>query len=192
VIVYSNGAHDPPRSFNPLRAWLEAKLGDNVCKDAQFIGRLDDKENVVASCAFSSYTGEGNDIELSFACDPNGGTPALVAAIFGYAFGQLKCARVTARVRKDNHASRRLVKRLGFKLEGCMRKAERGKDKLIFGLLREEYGEFSKASQGSRSKHDHQRGGIGESCQPDHAVRQPDIRPERIDDDASSGNAERL
>jgi RimJ/RimL family protein N-acetyltransferase len=175
VIVYSSGAHEPPKSFNPLREWLEAKLGDIVCKDAQFIGRLDENENVVASCAFSAWTGEGNDIELSFACEPSGGSPGLMAAIFAYAFGQLQCARVTARVRKDNHASRRLVKRLGFKLEGCMRKAERGKDKLIFGLLREEYGKFTQAPKANRSQPDHQRGGIREPGQPDNAVRQSDV-----------------
>lgn len=153
MIVYSSG----PRENNPLRAWLEDRIGDHVCKDAQFIGRLDEKENVVASCAFSSWTGEGNDVELSFACDPNGGAPSLVAAIFAYVFADLKCARATARVRKDNHASRRLVKRLGFKLEGCMRKAERGKDKLIYGLLKEEYGQFTKSSEIPRSKHHYQR-----------------------------------
>jgi RimJ/RimL family protein N-acetyltransferase len=127
MIVYGEG----------LRSWLESKLGDKMCKDAQFIGRLKTEYgDPVAVIGFHSYTGE--DIELAVAADPGGGTPGLLQCMYNYIFRDSGCNRCTVQIREDNLKSIKLAKRLGFKYEGAKRKAKEGKDMLIFGLLKTE------------------------------------------------------
>ena len=117
-----------------LRPWLEAALGDPV-GTAQFIGRAVGGE-LVAVVAFHNWTGE--NIEMSCASLPGGATRGFLDVLFAYAFGQLGCVRCTARIHADNMTSMLLVHRLGFVLEGVLRKAKAGQDVLIFGLLKEE------------------------------------------------------
>lgn len=62
-----------------------------------------------------------------------------IFACFDYPFNQLKCYRVTAVVCISNSNAVKLVLKLGFKLEGRLRKAfPSGEDALLFGMLKEE------------------------------------------------------
>lgn len=123
------------------RKWLNNRIGMKVARHAKFIGSSKDGY-LTSVCAFSSYNNE--DVELSFACDKDAGTPALLFAIFAYVFKQLQCTRCTAKVREDNAESINLVTRIGFVQEGRMRRAWSGKDVLVFGLLKEDfYGKFT-------------------------------------------------
>ena len=60
-------------------------------------------------------------------------------AMFDYPFRQLKCVRITAPVAEDNSDAIRFLVRLGFKEEGRLRRAlPDGRDRLIYGILKEE------------------------------------------------------
>lgn len=60
-------------------------------------------------------------------------------AIFAYPFGQLGCARITAPMSATNAEARRFVEKLGFELEGRLRKAwPDGSDEAVYGLLKED------------------------------------------------------
>jgi ribosomal-protein-alanine N-acetyltransferase len=66
-----------------------------------------------------------------------------VAPVIRYGFEQMQLNRIEAFIGSANEASQRLVKALGFREEGLLRKhyikdgiAE---DSLVFGLLRSEY-----------------------------------------------------
>lgn len=79
----------------------------------------------------------GNDCEISCASEsPMAFRPHVMRAVFGYVFGQLQCVRLTAITTKRNVRTRRFLEALGFRLEGCVRRAYDGKrDALIYGLL---------------------------------------------------------
>lgn len=95
---------------------------------------------VVAGCVFSLY--QPPDIHLSVAVDPAGRSCVrpLMLACAGYAFHQLRCARITAEIAEGNRASRIGAERLGFKVEGLKPRAmPDGSGKLILGLLPEDF-----------------------------------------------------
>ena len=70
---------------------------------------------------------------------PSAMTPMFLGEAFRYPFEQLKCPRITALVSAQNQRSKRLCKRLGFKLEGICREAyPDGSDLYIFGMLKRE------------------------------------------------------
>lgn len=80
------------------------------------------------------------DLEVVIAASsPNWCFPATMRTLFAYPFGQLRVQRMTALVGRKNKPSRKLVLGLGFKEEGCCRKAFfNGEDAMIYGLLRNE------------------------------------------------------
>jgi RimJ/RimL family protein N-acetyltransferase len=83
----------------------------------------------------------GLDIMCNIAGEPGRywGTRRFFQVCFFYLFKQLGLRRVTALVEADNTASRTLVCKLGFQVEGVLR--ERGKDggnMVIYGMLRKE------------------------------------------------------
>ncbi len=63
--------------------------------------------------------------------------------ILGYAFGYLGLERVSAETLEPNTAARRSLEKLGFVLEGRLRKAQylggQRVDRLCYGLLKEEF-----------------------------------------------------
>lgn len=80
------------------------------------------------------------DIEVVIAADTaNWCFPATMRTLFAYPFMQLGVRRMSAIVARKNKPSRKLVKGLGFKEEGCCRKAmPENEDAFIYGMLREE------------------------------------------------------
>ena len=59
--------------------------------------------------------------------------------LFGYPFVQLQVDRLQAITARTNHASRKLLKRLGFRHEGVMRRFWDGQeDAFLFSMLPEE------------------------------------------------------
>ncbi len=60
-----------------------------------------------------------------------------------FAFKELKLKRVYAHTRLENEPSQRVLEKLGFSKEGCLRKAafqrNRYHDLFLFGLVREEF-----------------------------------------------------
>jgi RimJ/RimL family protein N-acetyltransferase len=82
----------------------------------------------------------GNDCEISCAAETSMAfRPWVCTAVFRYIFVQLQCTRVTSITTKKNRRTRAFLERLGFALEGCVRRAYDGKrDALIYGLLAED------------------------------------------------------
>lgn len=67
-------------------------------------------------------------------------TREYVQAVFAYAFVQLGSRRVSACPKAGNHATRKLIEAMGFRLEGTLRHYYPDDDAVIYGLLREECG----------------------------------------------------
>lgn len=85
------------------------------------------------------YNYLGHSVEALVAGEGYWLTPLNVQAIFLYPFVTLKCWRMTVFASKDNKISRRFIQKLGFKLEGNVRKGmPDGKDAIMYGMLKEE------------------------------------------------------
>lgn len=78
--------------------------------------------------------------------------PEAVRALVGRGFRELQAHRIIAHVDPENEASRRLLARLGFRLEGHHRKDAliRGewRDTLVFALLEEEWSTLGPGPRG--------------------------------------------
>lgn len=63
----------------------------------------------------------------------------MLRQMFGLAFGLLKCQRINLLVETDNADSLKLVQKLGFQIEGKLRRfSMQNKDCYILGMLKEE------------------------------------------------------
>ena len=131
--------------YRPLvRDWVFERVRDLRTppeRDYEAIGVANGK-GVIGGVIYSHYheIAEGeHDIMLTAAGEVGWLTRRTLSAILGYPFLQLRCVRLTSLVAKSNKASRNLVERLGFKLEGCMKHGRGiGKDCLIYGLIRDD------------------------------------------------------
>ena len=90
----------------------------------QAIGAVDADGRLVAGVVFNGFNGANIDITIRAEAPI---TRQGLRLVFGYAFRELQCSRVTARVRRGKAAdrnpmvkgSRPYMKRLGFQLEHC-------------------------------------------------------------------------
>lgn len=118
------------------RNWLEDRLKLKMHPETVFIGQ-EIGGKLVAVVGFSHYVPD-TDIEISVASESRGSARAILRAAFQYVFGQSNCLRCTVRIPADNEASIRLATRLGFQMEGRLRRGFRNRDALLFGLIRDE------------------------------------------------------
>ena len=125
-----------------VTAWVRERSPDPLVREHGFglcsaIGVAQGGE-LIAGVVYHEY--RGHSIQLSMASStPRWCTRRTLNALLGYPFKQLHVARITACTSDTNTALRSLVGRLGFRLEGTVRRGLDGqRDLLIFGLLREE------------------------------------------------------
>lgn len=114
------------------REWLESKIGATLGPDAVFIANT----KPYGVVGFERWTGD--DVEVHVAGERGFLTRRFLRCLAGYAFGQLECARVTGRVPDFRPESFDVGKRLGFTHEGTLRRAHKGHDFHILGMLRQE------------------------------------------------------
>lgn len=117
-----------------FRPWLEARLSP-LTPGAVFWGREIDGETR-GVVAFDHYSGD--DVELIYAGEPGWITPRLLRAVFAYVFEIMGCTRCTGRVTADDTYALSLAQRMGFKIEGRLRRACKGLDVIVVGMLKEE------------------------------------------------------
>ena len=80
-------------------------------------------------------------IEISFGTiDKKWGSRAIIYALLGYPFLQLKVKRIQSTVSRKNRHVRQFLERLGFKLEGVGRQAwPKGGDACVYSMLSGEF-----------------------------------------------------
>lgn len=95
---------------------------------------IEQDDEIVTGIVFNHFT--GCDVHMTIAGKfwPRG----FLADIGAYAFGQLKCLRMTAITEQPRVV--RMAKRLGGQLEGCLRNHfGPGRDGFVVGFLREDW-----------------------------------------------------
>ena len=119
--------------------WVQARLPEirNGFGAYSAIGVMDD-DTSIAGVVYHDY--RRHDIQLSMAADsPSWCNRRTLRALLGYPFNQLMVARITACTGKHNKRLRSMVERLGFQLEGRIRKGFDGtRDMLVYGMIRAE------------------------------------------------------
>lgn len=121
-----------------VRAWVSRELGREVGDDNyRAFGILRDGV-MVGGIIYHEY--KGYMVEISFATTtPKWCTKSVVKELLSYPFTELGCVRAHVTVSKKNKQVRDFLKRLGFKQEGCHRKAFDGvNDAISYSLLKEE------------------------------------------------------
>ena len=96
-------------------------------------------DELVAACIYYEYS--GFDMKFSFAAEPNvqWATRGVMQSMFAYPFKQLKVDRVTAVTSHENTRAQSVLRRLGFQLEGIIRKGFDGsKNGFLFGAIKKD------------------------------------------------------
>ena len=82
---------------------------------------------------------DGGDIQASCVMEQGARvTRRMWRHLYGYAFVQLGCIRITCQTGKSNHVTRHHLKRAGFQLEGKRRCGHGKNDVMMYGLLKSE------------------------------------------------------
>jgi Acetyltransferases, including N-acetylases of ribosomal proteins len=126
---------------------LTATVGKYICSKIgmelvegtyQALMVLNSKNDFVAGVVVANFRSAG--CEISCASETSAAwRPQVMRAVFSYIFDQLGCVRVTAITTKSNKRAREFLERLGFVLEGNLRRGYDGRrDALLYGLLRDE------------------------------------------------------
>jgi RimJ/RimL family protein N-acetyltransferase len=118
-----------------LREYLEAGVGCPAPTESYFIGQYDGAVTAVAGLS------DWNKIDVELSLWSAGRlSRTFLRRLWVYCFDELGCVRVTARTGAHNERCIGVLERVGFKLEGRLRKAFDGQaDLLVFGLIREEF-----------------------------------------------------
>ena len=122
-----------------VRDWVSKELGLEKIGGDMFaaIGIAEDGE-LISGALFHDY--REYMVEMSFAStSPTWCSRKTLKALFDYPFNQLGVTRINANCAKGNKKMRDIVRRIGFKQEGCARKGYDGKqDAVLYGMLNKE------------------------------------------------------
>jgi hypothetical protein len=120
-------------------AWLREKVNPSIPAMIQrsvTIG-FERRGKLVGAAVFKDH--DGADIELAYChLQPESSDLGAYfrASVFGYAFGQVGCRRVSTAARADDANALKAIADYGFKLEARLREAADGDtDVLLFGML---------------------------------------------------------
>lgn len=101
-----------------------------------------ESEDFLAVLIMSNFTRRNVDIHLAtqpvFWKNPRG-VQKTFREFFEEAFTRLGVARVTGLIRSSNAEARKLAEKIGFQLEGTMRKVFETDDLCVYGFLQEDY-----------------------------------------------------
>ena len=132
-----------------MAKWMADKLGESLesfgfSKDGeplfQCMGFSRDDELM---CVTMLYMQTVSGIVVSFAAtNPRWASKENIAAWGAWIFKQLGKDRVSAMILKSNKRSRKFCEGIGFKVEGKVRKAYKGEDMIVYGLLKQEHEEW--------------------------------------------------
>ena len=102
-----------------------------------WLASLDESGNLLGVVVYSRFS-ECNCEMSVVAASPKFLTRKALKAFFGYPFHQLKLPRVTAVVATNNKRAFNFNQRLGFVVEGYLRKWFADADGIVLGMLKDE------------------------------------------------------
>jgi RimJ/RimL family protein N-acetyltransferase len=122
-------------------AWAKNRIGaEGIGQDCAAVSLVDDQEQFLAVCVFSSYIGTNIDMHLAARPGAHWLSRSYYNAVMALPFDVLQVPRITGLIRGSNLHTQRFAGRMGFQYEGRMRKIfADGEDLVLYGFLREEF-----------------------------------------------------
>lgn len=122
-------------------AWTKEQIGaDGIGQDCAAVSLVDDQNEFLAVCVFSSYIGTNIDMHLAARPGAHWLSRSYFNAVMALPFDVLQVPRITGLIRGSNLHTQRFAGRMGFQYEGRMRKIfADGEDLVLYGFLREEF-----------------------------------------------------
>lgn len=122
-------------------AWAKEQIGaEGIGQDCAAVSLVDDQDEFLAVCVFSSYIGTNIDLHVAARPGSHWLSRSYFNAVMALPFDVLQVPRITGLIRGSNLHTQRFVGRLGFQYEGRMRKIfADGEDLVLYGFLREEF-----------------------------------------------------
>jgi RimJ/RimL family protein N-acetyltransferase len=114
------------------------RLGVPIVPPFTSMGIVDDNDQLVGAIIYNGYNGA--NIEISF-YGPGALQRRFIKAAFAYPFDQLNVIRLTARTKRSNKTTCKLLPRLGFVYEATLKNyfgPSRGDDAVLFRMTRSE------------------------------------------------------
>lgn len=119
-------------------AFASEKMGRAIIPPFTSMGIVDDAGELVGAIIYNGFNGA--NIEISF-YGPGALHRRFIRAAFDYPFTQLNVIRLTARTRRSNKTTCKLLPRLGFVYEATLKNyfgPSRGDDAVLFRMTRSE------------------------------------------------------
>lgn len=92
---------------------------------------------LIAGVVYNEYRGHSMHVSMA-SVTPRWASRGRLKALFAYPFEQVRVARLTAYTGRSMTSVRRFLERLGFVLEGTIRKGFADDDCVVYGMLRDE------------------------------------------------------
>ena len=122
-------------------AWAKEQIGaEGIGQDCAAVSLVDDQDEFLAVCVFSSYIGTNIDLHVAARPGSHWLSRSYYNAVMALPFDVLQVPRITGLIRGSNLHTQRFAGRMGFQYEGRMRKIfADGEDLVLYGFLREEF-----------------------------------------------------
>ena len=139
---------EPDRFIEETRVWVEKRIEDYTKRDVTYwVFALKEDDRAIGGCCFWNFDPTLRCAEIGYELNraywSKGITSEALLAILTYGFADMDLHRIEALPLAFNEPSVKLLKKLGFTLEGTIRERVyfRGRfcDQLMFGLLRDEW-----------------------------------------------------
>jgi [ribosomal protein S5]-alanine N-acetyltransferase len=146
--VSSRYGKEPSATMQQTQEWVEARIADYERRESLvWVIVLQGTEEAIGSCCFWNFGHSFRTAEVGYELHRShwrkGITTEAVSALLRYGFVEMDLHRIEACLFATNEASQRVLRKLGFRLEGNLRERYpfqgRFEDQLYFGLLREEW-----------------------------------------------------
>ncbi len=122
--------------------WISDKMGqgdDQLLSEAMMTFAFAEDEKLLGALLFHNYEPQHAIWWTVYTTDKRWCNRRMLRQMFGLAFGLLQCKRINLLIETDNTASLKFVQKLGFQIEGKLRRFSlKDKDCYILGMLKEE------------------------------------------------------
>lgn len=122
-------------------SWTKHRIkAEGIGENCAAVSLVDDHDQFLAVCVFSSYIGTNIDMHLAAKPGAHWLSRSYYNAVMALPFDVLQVPRITGLIRGSNLRTQTFASRMGFQYEGRMRKVfADGEDLVLYGFLREEF-----------------------------------------------------
>jgi len=119
-----------------VKAWASHKLGTYFREPCVALGLVNRAGRLVGAVIFNDY--EHRNVEMTMIGGPGIFFKGMAREVFGYAFDELGCNRISITIPERDHAKIKQARRWGWEIEGRKRCYYDEDNAIILGMVRAE------------------------------------------------------